>query len=240
MVYQWTKKLQSLLFPPTCLLCGALGDGDRDLCGGCLRDLPLNTPSCRRCALPLGAATVAPCGDCQRRPPAFDAARAAYLYDYPLDYLIKALKYQGRLSVARLLGEVLAETLADEPRPDCIIPIPLHPSRLRQRGFNQSVELARPVARRLGVPVVVDCLRRLRPTLPQVGQDARERRANLRGAFGVHGAPPPRVALLDDVVTTGSTVDEAARTLRAAGVEEIWVWAVARTAGQLESEKNEH
>lgn len=229
MVYQWTKKLQSLLFPATCLLCGAPGEEDRDLCRGCRRDLPLNAPACGRCAHPLGTATGALCGGCQRRPPAFDVACIPYRYDYPLDYLIKILKYQRRLSVARLLGGLLAEAVADEPLPDCIIPIPLHPSRLRLRGFNQSLELARPVGRRLGVAVAVDCLHRLRPTPPQVGRDAGARRANLHGAFAVHGVPPPRVALLDDVVTTGSTVDEAARILRAAGTEEIRVWAVART-----------
>jgi ComF family protein len=174
-----------------------------------------------------------PCGDCQRRPPPFDAAFAPLRYEYPLPQLIGAMKFRGRLAPARLLGALLAEALAGraEPLPEVLIPVPLHPSRLRERGYNQALEIARALARHCPLPVAPRLLIRQRPTRPQSELSGRERRRNLRGAFvplpGVR--LPDHVALLDDVITTGTTLAELAKVLKGQGVRRVEAWAVART-----------
>lgn len=234
MTYPWAKKLPSWLFPSTCLLCGAPGQNDRDLCPGCHQELPYNTIACRCCAIPLKADPdqFLICGQCQRTPPSFAQAFAPFIYRPPVDTLIQGLKFHGRLTVARLLGELLGEALiqGSNPLPEYLIPVPLHPSRLRERGFNQALELARPVARRLGIPLIADGVLRTRQTLPQSQLNVNSRRANMRGAFVVSRALHARhVAILDDVMTTGSTVEELAQALRKAGIAEIQVWACART-----------
>ena len=225
-----------LIFPPTCLLCGAAGDDGLDICRGCRADLPALGVACVCCALPLPDAVLPSagdggpvCGGCRRKPPPFERTRAAFRYEQPLPSLVGALKFRGRLNTLRLLGLLLAASLVDADRPDAIVPVPLHPGRLRRRGYDQALELARVVGRRLDLPVL-DCAERLRATPPQVALEAKARKTNLRGAFrvgvklnGVH------VAVLDDVVTTGSTVGEVARVLRAAGASRVDVWCVART-----------
>jgi ComF family protein len=231
-VYQWSKKLHFGLLPPTCLLCGAAGVGPWDLCAGCRRELPWQQHVCRRCGQPLVAATDAVCGHCQQQPPACDRIVVPLRYQAPLDHLIKRLKFNRQLTYARLLGELLAEALQErrEPLPEVLLPVPLHPARLRQRGFNQSLELARPVAQRLGLPLWPDAIRRVRHTRPQVGLAASARLANVRDAFQLaRPLPVQRVAILDDVITTGSTVNEIARVLKAGGVGWVEVWACART-----------
>lgn len=230
MVYRWLKKLHYHLVPPLCLLCGAAGTAERDLCAGCANELPRNEHACCRCAVPLlPPATI--CLECRYHPPSFVRAYAPFLYLSPVDFLLKGLKFHGRLSHARLLGELLADALAMQPGPlpQALIPVPLHPARLRERGFNQALELARPVARQLGVPLL-DYGRRIRRTPPQMGLDAAARRTNLRGAFQASGPlPVQHVAVLDDVLTTGSTLREFTAVLAAAGAETIVVWALART-----------
>ncbi len=231
MVYEWLNKLQFALLPPRCLLCGGRGDGARDLCSACAAALPGLGHACPLCALPLpGAASGLPCGRCRERPP-YAATRAAYAYAPPLDRLVQEFKFAGRLGHARLLGELLAGHLETSgvPRPEMLLPVPLHPRRLRTRGYNQALELARPVARRLGVPLRARAGWRLRDTAAQSGLDAKARRRNVRGAFAVDGAVAGRrVAVIDDVVTTGHTVRELARALVAAGAERVEVWCLAR------------
>lgn len=234
MVYQWTKNIQSWLFQPVCLLCRANGEADQDLCTGCHADLPRNSIACQRCALPLAAHPKATliCGQCQSHPPPFNRTFAPFLYQSPLDFLIQDLKFHGHLAAARLLGGLLSEVLERQggPLPECIIPVPLHPTRLRERGFNQALELARPVARRLGIPILADGVKRIRLTPAQSQLDLNARRENLRGAFFLSRAIQARhVAIFDDVITTGTTASELALTLQRAGIEKIEVWACART-----------
>lgn len=226
--------LQTGLFPPTCLLCGAPGAADLDLCPGCRAELPYNHQACNRCANPLPntSGLSSTCGDCLRAPSTFESIFAPLLYRPPVDFLIKELKFHGRLVVARLLGELLAEALwqRSDPLPECIVPVPLHSSRLRERGFNQALELSRPLCRRLELALATKGVRRFRPTAPQSDLAASDRRANVRGAFVLGQAFPVRhAAILDDVVTTASTVTELARLLKAEGVEKVEVWACART-----------
>jgi ComF family protein len=234
MVYKWPRSATWGLYPPVCLVCGGDGDPGRDLCAGCARDFARNLTACARCAEPLPPATPpgSLCGRCQHDPPHFDLCHAPYLYAPPLDRLLTGLKFNARLAHARLLatllGDAIHRTRADPP--DLLVPVPLHAARLRERGFNQAVELARPLAASLGIPLGAGLVTRTRPSAPQSGLQRSLRRANVRGAFAVVRAPPARhVALVDDVLTTGHTASEIAKALKRAGVERVEVWVVART-----------
>ena len=229
MVNHWLRTVHEWLLPSTCMLCDRVGVAGRDLCPGCASELPFITSACERCAIPLPQPGV--CGQCQQSLPAYDGARALFHYREPVDQLIKGLKFNGRLHNARLLGELMAEHLAilEMQRPDAIVPVPLHPARLRQRGFNQALELARPISRRLGVPLLPQLCQRLRDTAPQLGQDAKARRRNLKGAFAVSTLDGiKRVAVVDDVMTTGSTAELLAQMLKRAGAERVELWVCAR------------
>jgi ComF family protein len=228
---KWPRIIQNWLYPPTCLLCGDPGQDDMDLCAGCARSLPRIAGACRRCGIPLYGAVDEVCGDCQRHPPPFHQVRSAFLYREPVDHLICALKYGARYSCARLLGTLLAGQLADVgEKPDVILPVPLHSGRYRERGFNQSIEIARVVSRRLEIPLDFHACRRIRATVAQAGLRAKQRRQNLRGAFATRpGVAYRHVAILDDVMTTGTTARELTKTLLRAGVERVQVWTCART-----------
>jgi ComF family protein len=219
------------LLPPRCLLCAAAGADGRDLCAGCTRDLALNTLCCPRCALPLESPAPA-CGECLKREPPFAAAWAPFRYGHPLDLLEARFKFRADLAAGRVLTELMIERAhIDAPaQPGLLIPIPLHRTRLRERGYNQALELARPLAQTLGLPLRHDLLLRAKATPPQTGLDAKARRRNLHRAFelAVTGTLPDFVVIFDDVMTTGATLREAALTLRRAGVARVDVWALAR------------
>lgn len=156
-----------------------------------------------------------------------------FRYAYPLDHLVRDLKYHGRLAYGRVLGTLLADFLAAEdlPRPDVLIPVPLFPARHRDRGFNQAYEIAHPVADRLHIPIEDRLCSRVRATEDQTTLTAALRRHNVRRAFALTRRPGVRhVAILDDVLTTGSTVNEMARVFKRSGVRTVSVWAVARAA----------
>jgi ComF family protein len=215
------------LFGQDCLLCAA-PSGDEVVCASCESSLPRLQACCPRCAAPLPVAVL--CGACQRSVPRFDAAACAFEYRFPVDRLVHRFKYAGDLATGRWLALQLAARTRHEPRPDLLVAAPLTPARLRSRGFNQAVEIAKPIARALRVRVAIAGVVRTRDTQPQPGLRRRERRANLRGAFrcdlrlsGEH------VAVIDDVMTTGATADALAAALHGAGAGHVSIWAVART-----------
>lgn len=215
------------LLSQECLLCGG-GAGRELLCPRCAGGLPYHrAAACPVCALPtLGGET---CGACLKRPPAFSRTLAAFDYAFPVDALLHAFKYAGQLPVAEALARPLAELARNHPLPDALVPMPLHPSRLKERGFNQAMELARVLSRELGIPVLPDAVARQRDTTPQAGLPWKERRRNIRGAFLCRrDFAGKRLVLVDDVMTTGATVGELAQTLRKSGAE-VEVWVVART-----------
>ncbi|MCL5060294.1 MAG: ComF family protein [Candidatus Thermoplasmatota archaeon] len=215
------------MLPPACLLCSA--GSTRALCAGCLAELPWHRqPQCPQCAIPTPDGQR--CGACLKHPPAFDRTHAALAYAFPLDRMIPRLKYHGQLAIAPVLGECLAEAVSAAPRPDRLMAMPLHPARIRERGFNHATEIARTVAKRLALPLDTRSARRIRDTPPQMGLKHQARRRNVRGAFvcsdDVRGQC---VALIDDVMTTGTSLDELAATLKQAGAREVTCWVVART-----------
>lgn len=220
-----------VLLPPRCLLCGAPGSAGLDLCASCRCDLSFNAPCCPRCALPLQVPAPL-CADCLKDEPPFGAAWAPLRYAHPLDLLEARFKFRGDLAAGSVLAQLaVARAAVDQPaRPDLMIAIPLHRQRLRERGYNQAFELARPLAQALDIPLRHDLLVRSKATPPQTGLDAKARRRNLRDAFSVAGPEPlpAHVVVFDDVMTTGSTLREAARVLRRAGVARVDVWALAR------------
>jgi ComF family protein len=224
----WAQDLGQVLLPARCLVCGERGAGGQDLCHDCRVALPWNGSACARCALPLPVPAPR-CGRCRTAPPPFDGSHAALRYGFPLDRLLPRLKFHGDLAAGRLLAELGAEALAAAPRPQLLLPVPLHPARLRQRGYDQALELARPLAQALGLPLCADRLRRQRATAAQSELGAQARKRNVRDAFALRASPlPAHVAVFDDVMTTGATLAECCRLLKRAGVARVDAWAIAR------------
>ncbi len=220
---------RSLLFTGACLACGARSERHHGLCDPCREQLQLPGERCPRCAAPCPGARI--CGRCQSDPPGFDRCIAAIEFDGLGRELIHRLKYRNDLALARPLGHLLATAVTDrlpESRPDLIVPVPLHYTSLMTRGYNQSMSLARPVARATGVGAAPGAARRLHRARRQQGLSAAERRANVRGAFAARPLHGQRVAIVDDVMTTGETLDSLARALRVSGADAVECWVLAR------------
>ncbi len=219
--------LAAALLPQDCYVCGSGGAGSL-LCPGCKAGLPhLAGPHCPVCAVPTVGGTL--CGACLKTPPHYDATVALYAYAFPVDRLVQGLKYRARLPLAGHFAQALAARRGPSVV-DCILPLPLHPRRLAERGFNQAQEIARPLARRLGLPLLTFACERRLDTAPQASLPWEERRRNVRGAFECRLDLSGRsVAVVDDVMTTGATLNELARTLKKHGAARVINWVVART-----------
>lgn len=220
-----TKLWQALPAQP-CLLCGTFSHNGA-WCKACDSSLPyLTAPHCPLCALPTLNGDI--CGRCLKRMPQFDRTLAVFAYSFPLDKLVQALKFGERLMLVDGLADSLAQRV--EVRPDCIIAMPLHPSRLRERGFNQSTELARRVANILNIPLLPHACQRVRDTPPQSALKWKERGKNMRKAFiCTQDLSGKHVAVVDDVMTSGASLNEVAVALRSAGAHEVSAWVIART-----------
>lgn len=214
--------------PQHCELCGARSAA-LPVCDACAAALPmLHGGACAVCALPLPGGGV--CGRCLRRAPAFDASRAVFAYAFPADRLVQALKYRHRLALARYFSRLMAA--AGRPdEVDCVVPLPMHARSLRLRGFNQAVEIARPLARAWQLPLCLDAVRRARDGPPQATLTGAARRRNVRGAFAADARffAGRSVLVVDDVMTTGATLEAFARELKRAGAVRVENVVVART-----------
>ncbi|MCK5383099.1 MAG: ComF family protein [Gammaproteobacteria bacterium] len=234
MVYKLNRSLTAL-FPACCQLCGTASATGLCLCQPCRNEAPWLANVCARCSLPLAASRDdSLCGRCQKQAPMFDATTALFHYRPPVDYLIKRLKFSSELAIVPLLSGLLANRLAsrDASLPELLLPVPLHRSRLQERGFNQATELARAVAGLLEIRTTHRLCRRNRKTEPQSLLTHNARRLNLRNAFTVNSdRMPGHVAIIDDVMTTGHTANELARALKGAGVRRVEVWVIARAGG---------
>lgn len=221
----WRGSLRVLL-PQDCAVCAAPTEGGL-VCGACEPHFAQLAAHCPRCALPSPAGSL--CGACISRPPHFDRTIAATEYAYPLDRLMRAYKYDAALAYAALFSESIVRAVASAGGIDLVVPMPLHAARLRERGFNQAHELARRVGRALRVPVDPVAATRIRATTVQADLSMDARALNVRNAFTASGAVMGRrVAVVDDVMTTGATLDELARTLKAHGALYVENWVVAR------------
>ncbi|MDD2899637.1 MAG: ComF family protein [Desulfuromonadaceae bacterium] len=239
-VAQFFNALCDVILPPICHICRNFipNAGTLHICPDCHDRLPCAaSPLCPTCGIPFaGAGADHRCGACLTHPPHFDSARAPFLYEGTIRDLIHAFKYDRRTHLRRPLALLILEGLGEaliEQRLDLIIPVPLHRSRLRQRSFNQAALIGNLLSRRLSLPIMPDTLFRNRPTEPQINLPAAERRQNVKGAFTVHipeHIAGKRILLLDDVMTTGSTMDECAKELKDSGAAAVMAVTVARTA----------
>lgn len=225
------KTISRIILPSRCVLCQSPGHADLDLCQSCYQSLPFIQHACMQCALPLEGEvrTNSLCGRCLNHPPVFDHSLSLLRYENKVVQLVTRYKFHNSLSYSKLLAELLLSRLINVEKPDCMIAVPLHNKRLYERGFNQSHELGKIISKKLKVPLVSEAVLRIRDTEQQTGLDAKQRRRNIRGAFAVvEPIQYQHVAVIDDVITTGSTVNELARVLKKAGVQTISVWSIAR------------
>jgi len=241
---EFTQKLLSNLFPSRCILCRQTVKVSNDdlmfnhieICADCYMALPHNSHCCIRCALPLAEDIINEvfCGRCIQKQPAYDYGYSLFRYEDEIIGLVHQLKFAEKIGYARSIGEMLLakferDVLPERGRPDCLLPVSLHTSRLRQRGFNQSIEIARVISQKLGIPIENDMVSRQRSTVSQTGLNAQQRRKNIRGAFSVADDISYRhVLIIDDVVTTGSTVNELASVLKKGGIDKVGVLSIAR------------
>lgn len=221
----WQRMLNRLL-PQDCQLCGKPDAGDM-LCAACLADLPrLPDEHCPICALPVPNSAV--CGECLHHPPHFDATYAPFAYAFPIDQLVQAFKYGHQLALSNLFARLMQNKASVAA--DVMIPLPLSRERLRERGFNQAVEIARPLARAYGIPLDLHATTRITDTAAQASLPWKERRANIRHAFECSlYLTGKSVVVVDDVMTTGATLDEFARTLKLHGAVHVANSVFART-----------
>lgn len=231
--------IQDLLFPPICLGCTRRLDSSRPplFCADCLEHVDhISSPRCHCCGIPFAVGADHLCGDCLQQHYAFDCARSLVLYKPPVADIILRLKFSGQLNGLTTLAQLTATSgcMQELAEPELIVPVPLHASRLRQRGFNQATLIARTCLPRWRDRIRVDVLKRNRVTTPQSQLSGRERRSNLQRVFTIEKIDEvqgKRILVVDDVFTTGSTVNECARVLRKAGAARIEVLTVARSLG---------
>lgn len=233
------KALNSVL-AYDCILCGVSSNNNSNLCHTCTQDLPYILQPCEYCGIEtIQSASESLCGPCALKKPVFNQCISLTAYESPVEELIGRHKFNANFTAGVALGEILAAKFKHHCEcngyPDAIIAIPLHQSRLRERGFNQSIELAKQLSKLTSVPLLRESLFRVKNTQPQTEiKRARLRKSNLRGAFACSGFPHNKlykhIALVDDVVTTGATMNEAARALFLVGIERVDCFCVARVS----------
>lgn len=219
------------LLKPSCTLCASYNAGPIGLCESCLQDLPWHSAlQCPQCSLISDGRT---CGNCLAASPNFDTTTALFTYDFPLDRLLQQYKYREGLQLANTFASLLYEKISTLPRADqidVIMPMPMHEKRLQERGFNQALEIARILAKVSKVPLDFKTVQRIKFTPPQASLPLKERTKNIRGAFkcqqDLRGL---NIAIVDDVMTTGASLDELAKTLKKAGAAHVACWVIART-----------
>jgi ComF family protein len=227
----WWRTALDFLLPPRCVLCGQ-PCGSICICEPCKNDLPWTGLHCHQCGLPLGSPKDETCGQCSQNTPPFTRTVCPLHYQFPADRLVQIFKFNRQLAAGRVLSHMMCEYIASQAfhPPDMLIPVPLHSFRMMKRGFNQAYELGNYVSQVFDIPMLITALRRHRNTKAQSGLSRLQRKKNLRGAFYWHGQKKPgrHIALIDDVMTTGTTVSECARVLKKAGAKRVDVWVAAR------------
>lgn len=226
------RRISGVLLSPPCLLCDAplnQSDSEIELCAGCIASLPQIARPCQRCAEPLSRAEISGiCPKCSAKRPLIQQIHSAFAYQAPIDALVLRFKRGADLACGRVLAQLLAERAQHWPRPNLLLAVPLHRSRLRERGFDQSALIAKDMAGKLCIPYQ-NAIQRLRNTGSQGGLNAIKRRINVRGAFQAQNLTAyPHVVLIDDVATTASTLNACALACLRAGAKRVDAWVIAR------------
>lgn len=221
-------KIKQLLPTQPCVLCGNMSSNGL-WCEPCDAAMPyLDMPLCPVCALPTPCGEV--CGHCLQTPPAYRHTQASFGYQFPVDRLIQAMKYQEQLALPGIFAEKLLARIEKTHLPDYLIPMPLHPAKLKRRGFNQALLIAKPLAKALNIPLLSNACHRLRDTPSQTDLPWSERSKNVKDAFSCEmDLTGKHIALIDDVITTGASLNELARAVQNCGAADIRAWVVART-----------
>lgn len=217
------------LCPIRCILCDLLSDNGNQICAACHTTLPLYHAGCYQCGLPINSG--AHCGSCIANPPTFDRTIALFAYQSPITELMTRYKFQGHLSTAKLFANEWINYLLIKKitLPELIIPVPLHYLRLKERGFNQALEIAKPISHYFKIPIDTRSCIRLKNTEAQSHLSAEKRKVNVKNAFALSQALTAKhIAILDDVMTTGSTVREISMLLKKVGVEQIDIYCCTR------------
>jgi ComF family protein len=227
----WLKFNQTI-FPQTCLMCAAWQGGAYGICQDCLADMPWhNCAQCPQCGLPAYDNQL--CGHCIQSPPDFDTTHALFRYEFPIQQMLQRYKYSELLTLGETFGNLLADQMAKNNlglMPDLITPMPLHPQRLQTRSFNQSLEMARVVSKKLGIKLNQNICQRIKLAPPQASLPLKERVKNMKGAFAcTQPLQGQRIAVIDDVMTTGASLNSLAKTLKKAGASRVECWVIART-----------
>ncbi len=228
-INQWLNcaQLRSYLFKQNCTLCDAQTKSDLSMCGACIQELPSAPhPCCPQCGLSTQGDI---CGKCLKQSPHFDATRALFTYGYPVDALLQHYKYNNALYLSQTFAQLLSAKMQDKDI-DLIIAMPLHPSRIKERGFNQSLELAKIVAKQHRIALDSTTCNRIKNTPPQASLPLKNRLKNMQGAFECKQSfAGKHIALIDDVMTTGSSLNELAKTIKNAGARKVSCYVLART-----------
>lgn len=221
--------LKISLFPQPCILCNAANGNELGLCPDCLSDLPFHQDEyCPQCGLPSTNNFI--CGACIASPPDFDATRSIFRYEYPISQLVQHYKYAQQLHLGNLFAKLLQQKLSAHKLPDLIIPMPLHPKRLTERGFNQSLEVAKILGKALNIPVDYTTCLRTKYSPPQASLPLKLRATNIKGAFAcTKSLNGLRVALIDDVMTTGASLNALTKAVKTKGASHVECWVIART-----------
>lgn len=232
------ERFLNLLFPRFCVICKQKSS-HIDMCNLCLRKLPYIQHACEICGQEMPQNCI--CAQCLQTPPPFNQTFAPFKYQEPINQLITQLKFGAKLPQAKLLSDLMFEPLQEyyrsRPKPEVIIPVPLHHKRLQERGFNQALEITRPIAKKLQIPIDFNLVKRSKNTMAQSLLSEQDRKTNIKNAFVIKNPVKTHcirlhnykhVAVIDDVITTGNTITELCKVLRQNGVNEIDVWCVAR------------
>ncbi len=229
------KDFSAIVLRENCFLCASIQTVNHGLCEACLKDLPwLPSSSCPQCGLNSSGHI---CGSCLSSSPYFDITHAVFLYHHPIDAMIQRYKYGNTLNLSHTFGNLMSEkisALAHSEDIDLVIPMPMHPTRLKQRGFNQALEIAKIMNKVLNknTRTKLDYKSVIRQTLtpPQASLPLKDRVKNMKGAFKVNAnLTGKRIAIVDDVMTTGASLNELAKTLKQAGATHVECWVIART-----------
>ncbi len=225
---------QTLRLPSICTLCNQFHKNSLAVCTACVEYIQPLGFACRCCAYPLPDEGYMVCGQCIKKPPAFDNALVHYIFEEPLRSLLHQFKYHNGLYLTSFLGQLMLQAVQKQDvTAQCLIPVPMHPRRLKQRGFNQAVVLAKFLAKKLNLTYDLSSCQKIINTAPQVSLDSEQRKKNLRNAFRVTPLPYQHVVLIDDLLTTGSTANELARAIKKTGVKRVDVWCCARTINKM-------